>query len=127
VDYISADLTYSPGSNCRITATKAGTYLVQYRALHGQFQTDTFGQGLLYLNGAPYARGSWAGNQLNIGFSMNTTKEDATYASFVVPLNPGDYIEPGFAFTVSMSNTGDAAALSDGSQSWFAVTRVGIA
>lgn len=127
VDYISPDLTYTPGTNCRLTASKQGTYLVQYRILHGQYASGSFGHGLLWKNGAIYERGGWGGNQLNLGFSVNTTLEDATYASFVVPLNPGDYIEPGMNFTANMSNTGDAAAMADGSQSWFAVTRVGIA
>ncbi|UJQ86554.1 minor tail protein [Mycobacterium phage PenguinLover67] len=127
VDYISPDLTYAPGTNCRLTVSKQGTYLVQYRILHGQYASGSFGHGLLWKNGAPYERGGWAGNQLNLGFSVNTTLEDATYASFVVPLNPGDFIEPGMNFTANMSNTGDAAAMADGSQSWFAVTRVGIA
>ncbi|AKF14197.1 minor tail protein [Mycobacterium phage Luchador] len=125
VDYVSPDLKYQPGTNCRVVAEKQGTYLVQYRVLHGQYFTSVFGHGLLYKNGVPYERGSWAGNQLNLGFSANTTLEDATYASFVVPLNPGDYIEPGFHFTASMSNTGDAGTMSDGSQSWFAVAKLG--
>lgn len=126
VDYISPDLTYTPGTNCRVTVSKQGTYLVQYRILHGQYASGSFGHGLLWKNGGIYERGGWGGNQLNLGFSVNTTLEDATYASFVVPLNPGDYIEPGMNFTANMSNTGDAAAMADGSQSWFAVTRVGI-
>ncbi|AMW64110.1 minor tail protein [Mycobacterium phage EvilGenius] len=125
VDYVSPDLKYMPGTNCRVVAEKQGTYIVQYRILHGAYFTSVFGHGLLYKNGVPYERGSWAGNQLNLGFSANTTLEDATYASFVVPLNPGDYIEPGYHFTASMSNTGDAAAMSDGSQSWFAVAKIG--
>ncbi|AYP70019.1 minor tail protein [Mycobacterium phage CRB2] len=127
IDYISPDLTYTPGTNCRLTVSKQGTYLVQYRILHGQYASGSFGHGLLWKNGAIYERCGWGGNQLNLGFSVNTTLEDATYASFIVPLNPGDYIEPGMNFTANMSNTGDAATMADGSQSWFAVTRVGIA
>ncbi|QUE25707.1 minor tail protein [Mycobacterium phage Smeagan] len=126
IDYQSDDLTYAPGTNCRLTATKQGTYLVQYRIFHGQYASSNFGHGLLYRNGVPYARGSWAGNQLNLGISLNTTLEDATTANFIVPLNPGDYIEPGMHFTASMSNTGDSS-LSDGSQTYFSVTRVGVA
>lgn len=125
-DYISPDLTYTPGTNCRLTCTKQGTYLVQYRVLHGVYATGTGGHGLLYKNGAIHTRGHWGGNPFNASGWAQATTEDATTASFIVPLNPGDYIEPGFHFTNSMSNTGDAAKMADGSQSWFAVTRVGI-
>ncbi|AIW02927.1 minor tail protein [Mycobacterium phage Larenn] len=126
IDYQSDDLTYTPSTNCRLTATKQGTYLVQYRVFHGVWASNNFGYGVLYKNGTLYARGGYTGNQLNLGISLNTTQEDATYASFIVPLNPGDYIEPGFYTTANMSNTGDSS-LSDGSQTYFTVTRVGIA
>lgn len=127
IDYQSPDVKYEPGTNCRVTVQKQGTYLVQYRALHGPYAQGTGGHGLLYKNGSPYERGQWGSNAIMAGFGVNATTEDATSASFVVPLNPGDYIEPGFHFTSSMSNTGDAAKMADGSQTWFAVTRVGIA
>ncbi|ASZ75373.1 minor tail protein [Mycobacterium phage JoshKayV] len=126
IDYQSDDLTYTPSTNCRLTATKQGTYLVQYRAYHGSYASNTGGYGLLYKNGVPYARGQWGCCEVNVGFGVMSTKEDATAASFIVPLNPGDYIEPGFFFTSSMSDTGDSS-LSDGSQTYFSVTRVGVA
>ncbi|ATN88464.1 minor tail protein [Mycobacterium phage Dalmatian] len=127
VDYQSDDLTYTPGTNCRLTATKQGTYLVEYRAFHGQYATGTGGYGLLYKNGTPYSRGDWASNIFSVGFGTPpATKVDATHASFLVPLNPGDYIEPGFFFVSSMSNTGDSS-LVDGSYSYFTVSRLGIA
>ncbi|QXO13308.1 minor tail protein [Mycobacterium phage Trooper] len=126
VDYVSEDLTYSPGMNCRLTATKQGTYLVQYRIFHGVWALNNFGYGVLYKNGTIYARGGYTGNQLNLGFSLNTTQEDATYASFIVPMSPGDYINPGFYTTTNMSNTGDSS-LVDGSTTYFSVCRVGVA
>ncbi|AEL17770.1 minor tail protein [Mycobacterium phage Turbido] len=126
VDYQSDDLTYAPGTNCRLTATKQGTYQVQYRAFHGPYASNNGGMALLYKNGVPYARGPWACCEVNVGFGVMSTKEDATFASFLVPLNPGDYIEPGFDFTSSMSDTGDSK-LSDGSQSYFTVARIGVA
>ncbi|AYD82026.1 minor tail protein [Mycobacterium phage Saguaro] len=126
IDYISPDLIYRPGSNCEIEVSKQGTYLVAWRALHGQYASGTYGHGLLFKNGARYERWGWGGNQLNLGFSVNTTLEDATVGFAMVPMNPGDRLQPGFHFTASMGNTGDNVALADGSQSWFAVTRVGI-
>ncbi|QTF81455.1 minor tail protein [Mycobacterium phage TarsusIV] len=124
IDYQSDDLTYTPSTNCRVTATKQGTYIVQFRAFHGVFSTGTGGAALLYKNGSPYARGSWGCTEFSAGFAVVVSTEDATAGTFIVPMNPGDYIEPGFVFSNSMSNTGDSS-LSDGSQSYFAVTRVG--
>ncbi|QJD50235.1 minor tail protein [Mycobacterium phage Iwokeuplikedis] len=126
IDYQSDDLVYAPGTNCRLTATKQGTYLVQYRIFHGVWASNNFGYGVLFKNGAVFARGGYTGNQLNLGFSLNTTQEDSTYASFIVPMNPGDYINPGFYTTTNMSNTGDSS-LVDGSTTYFTVCRVGIA
>lgn len=126
VDYISPDLIYRPANGCEVEVSKQGTYIVAWRALHGQYASGSFGHGLLFKNGARYERWAWGGNQLSLGFSVNTTQEDATTGFAMVPLNPGDKINPGFAFTSSMGNTGDNVALADGSQSWFAVTRVGI-
>ncbi|AOQ28149.1 minor tail protein [Mycobacterium phage DudeLittle] len=127
VDYVSEDLTYTPSTNCRLTATKQGTYLVEYRAFHGKYATGTGGMALLYKNGVPLSRGAWASNIFSVGFGTPpATNIDATHGSFLVPLNPGDYIEPGFDFTSRMSNTGDSK-LSDGSVSYFTVARLGIA
>ncbi|QWY84374.1 minor tail protein [Mycobacterium phage Knocker] len=126
VDYISPDLIYRPANNCEIEVSKQGTYIVAWRALHGQYASGSFGHGLLFKNGVRFERWAWGGNQLNLGFSVNTTMEDATTGFAMVPMNPGDKLQPGFAFSSSMGNTGDNVALADGSQSWFAVTRVGI-
>ncbi|AMB18521.1 minor tail protein [Mycobacterium phage NaSiaTalie] len=130
IDYQSDDLTYTPSQNCRVTAQKQGTYIVQFRAYHGPWSSAAVdgngGCSLLYKNGAPFARGPWSNVDFAAGFAAIVTKQDATYGMFIVPMNPGDYIEPGFDFTQNMSNTGDSR-LSDGSQSYFAVTRVGIA
>ncbi|AIS73794.1 minor tail protein [Mycobacterium phage Georgie2] len=126
VDYQSDDLTYTPGTNCRLTATKQGTYIVQFRTFHGVFSTGTGGCALLYKNGSPFARGSWGCTEFSAGFAVVVSTEDATAGTFIVPMNPGDYIEPGFEFSNNMSNTGDSK-LVDGSHSYFAVTRVGIA
>ncbi|AWH13550.1 minor tail protein [Mycobacterium phage Agape74] len=127
VDYQSDDLTYTPGTNCRLTATKQGTYLVEYRAYHGQFITGNGAHALLYKNGNPYARGVWGSCTFSVGFSTPPSDvTDATHGSFLVPLNPGDYIEPGFYMTQNMSDTGDSK-LSNGSESYFTVTRIGVA
>lgn len=126
VDYISPDLIYRPANNCEVEVSKQGTYIVSWRALHGQYASGSFGHGLLFKNGVRFERWQWAGNQLNIGLSVNTTMEDATCGFAMVPMNPGDKLQPGFQFSSNMANTGDNVALADGSQSWFAVTRVGI-
>ncbi|WP_265324756.1 hypothetical protein [Mycobacterium tuberculosis] len=42
-----------------------------------------------------------------------------------MPLNPGDYIEPGFWFSANMSNTGDAGLMAGGAQSYMSVARLG--
>ncbi|QDH47849.1 minor tail protein [Mycobacterium phage Benvolio] len=126
IDYQSDDLTYTPSQNCRLTATKQGTYLVNIRAFHGNYASSQWGCVLLYKNGSPYARGGVGGCEVAGGFAVNLSAEDATAATLIVPLNPGDYIEPGFDFNASMSNSGDSK-LVDGSHTYFAVTRVGVA
>ncbi|UVK64084.1 minor tail protein [Mycobacterium phage Caviar] len=126
VDYVSPDLVYEPSLNNRITAQKQGTYIVEYRVYHGRYATGQGGHAELYKNGAMFAKGQWGSNPINVGFGVNTDPTDATQGSFIVPLNPGDYIEPGFYFTASMSDTGNASLMANGTQTWFAVTRVGV-
>ncbi|AQT28431.1 minor tail protein [Mycobacterium phage BlueBird] len=125
VDYQSPDLIYEPSKNNRLTATKQGTYIVQFRAYHGNYPTGNGGHGELYKNGTLYAKGQWGSNPINVGFGVMADSTDATAAHFIVPLNPGDYIEPGFYMTASMSNTGDASLMAGGAQTWFSVARVG--
>jgi hypothetical protein len=129
IDYITTDLIYRPGTNCEIEITKTGTYVVEWRAYHGLFFQGTGGHGLLYKKAAggayvPYARANWGDTQTS--FNAVASKVDATTGFAILALNPGDCIKPGFHFTSNMSNTGDNVILADGSQSWFAVTRVGI-
>ncbi|AEJ92025.1 minor tail protein [Mycobacterium phage HelDan] len=125
IDYQSPDLIYEPSKNCRVTATKAGTYLVEYRAYHGAFATNTGGHAQIYRNGNVYAKGSWGSCPFNVGFGVMSDPTDATHGSFLVPLNPGDYIEPGFWFSANMTNTGDAGLMAGGAQSYMSVARLG--
>ncbi|QJD52084.1 minor tail protein [Mycobacterium phage MA5] len=125
IDYQSPDLIYEPSKNCRVTATKPGTYLVEYRAYHGAFATNTGGHAQIYRNGAVYAKGQWGSCPFNVGFGVMSDPTDATHGSFLVPLNAGDYIEPGFWFSANMSNTGDPSLMAGGAQSYMSVARLG--
>ena len=130
VEYISPDLTYRPGTNCELEITKQGTYIVMWRCFHGNFATGSGGVGLLWKKpsgGAwgPVARSVWGTNPINVGLGVMADSTDATCGMAMVPMNPGDVLRPGFVFTANMSNTGDTTILADGSQSWFAVARVG--
>lgn len=131
IDYISPDLIYRPGSNCEVEVTKQGTYVCMWRAFHGNFATGSGGVGLLWKKPAggawaPVRRSVWGSNPVNVGFGVMADSTDATCGMVMVPMNPGDVLRPGFAFTANMANTGDNVKLADGSQTWFSVTRVGI-
>ncbi|QGH75279.1 minor tail protein [Mycobacterium phage Quesadilla] len=131
VDYISPDITWSPSENA-IYVSKQGTYLAQWRCFHGAFATGTSGAGLLWVkrqggSWQRYALGPMDECPFNVGFGVMATPTNATFGTAIIALNPGDAIAAGFQFSNSMSNTGDAATLADGSQTWFAATRVGIA
>ncbi|AHY27094.1 minor tail protein [Mycobacterium phage Phantastic] len=125
IDYQSPDLIYEPSKNCRVTATKAGTYLVEYRVYHGQYATNTGGHAQIYRNGSVYAKGQWGSCPFVAGWGIMVDPTDSTHGSFLVPLNPGDYIEPGFWFSANMSNTGDARLMAGGAQSYMSVARLG--
>ncbi|URC18135.1 minor tail protein [Mycobacterium phage Zenteno07] len=127
VDYISPDLIYRPGERCSVEVSKQGTYIVQWRAYHGIYATNTGGHGVLFKNGVPFAKWTWGDTPFVVGFAVMTSNTNATTGSALVPLNPGDKISVGFYFTANMANTGDNVLLADGSETWFALTRVGIA
>lgn len=124
VDYISDDLTYTPGSNCRITVQTPGTYLCTWRLFHGLYSSGNAGQGVLFKNGVRECLGALADTQFSAGFAIIVSKIDSTAFIGQAYLNAGDYINPGMQFTSNMSDTGDVS-LSDGAETYFCVTRVG--
>ena len=124
VDYISDDLTYDPNSNCRITVKTPGTYLVTFRIFHGLYSSGNAGQGVVFKNSVREALGAIADTQFSAGFAVIVSKQDSTAFVGQVYCNAGDYLNPGYVFTASMSDTGDAS-LNDGAESYFCVTRVG--
>ena len=105
VEYISSDLTWTPGSNCRVTVSKPGMYVVTVGAATNNTPTA---QALLYVNGDLKRQGSSFGNG---SLFANT---------WSVRLNEGDYINPGLRSQTGTSLVGNT----DGSISYFEIVKV---
>lgn len=102
---VSPDITYTAASN-RFTAVKAGQYVVKVGQKHSSLGGSTF-QLLLYKNGALYERGT-----------QRTTGTHGT-ETFIVWLNAGEYVEPGYAANFSGNNFFGGT---DGTETYFSIT-----
>jgi hypothetical protein len=114
-DRISGDLTFTAGSNCSVTVTKQGTYLVTVRVMVGALVDGTGGYGIVYKNGSIYNTGAWAACSVNAGFGVNVTTADALYLSTPIYCAAGDVIQPGFYMNGSSNPRGE----STGTQCYF--------
>lgn len=125
VDYISSDLVWD-ASQCKITATKPGTYLVGMRiGLSTVIGQNEQWNTALFKNGTLVSRGEgWIGHE-----ETSTANDNENRLSFAgggmmsVYLNgTTDYIQFGFNNGSSKSVVGDTG----GVKTWVTATRIGL-
>lgn len=105
IDYATADITWTPGTNNQVTVATEGVYAVTIRCATAN--TSTGKLCLLWRNGVVAKRG---------GLTTNSDFAE----TFFIYLYAGDTIQPGVNMGGTVSSTGDAT----GTQSYFEIAKV---